>query len=177
MSKTISLSLLDSIQIASPCPARWEDMQGDEASRFCGECRLNVYNIAAMTRNEAEALILAKEGHLCVRLFRRPDGTVLTADCPVGLRLIRQKTVLALSRVAASIALLLGSAFALGGTRGVAAGVRLRQMEPFATISEWISPSPLPVAVPMGGIAGRICIPAPPPTQNIAAPQPASMQN
>ena len=29
------------------------------------------------------------EGSPCVRFYRRFDGTVLTADCPVGLRKLR----------------------------------------------------------------------------------------
>ena len=165
MSKTVSLSLLDTVRIASPCPARWEDMKGDDVSRFCGECRLNVYNISAMTRSEAEALIEAKEGRLCARLFRRPDGTVLTADCPVGLRKVHQKAAAALSRIAASIALIASAAFALGGTRGIATGIRLRHMQPFATVCEWISPAP--PLVPMGGAiaVGRV-MPTPPPPPN-----------
>jgi hypothetical protein len=39
---------LDEIEIATPCPASWEAMTGDDRSRFCGQCRLNVYNLSAM---------------------------------------------------------------------------------------------------------------------------------
>jgi hypothetical protein len=35
-----------------------------------------------MTAAEAAALIAGREGRLCARLFRRADGTVITADCP-----------------------------------------------------------------------------------------------
>ena len=45
------------IDIATPCPATWDDMQGDERARFCSQCQLNVYNPEAMTRDEAEQLI------------------------------------------------------------------------------------------------------------------------
>jgi len=46
-----------------------------------------VFNLSAMTRGEAERLVQNKgEGRLCVRFFRRADGTLLTEDCPVGLR-------------------------------------------------------------------------------------------
>ena len=44
-----------------------------------------------MSRKDAEALIQAKEGKLCVRFFKRADGTVLTNNCPVGLRAIRRR--------------------------------------------------------------------------------------
>jgi hypothetical protein len=59
-------------------------MTGDDKARFCKSCRKNVYNLTLMTRHEAEALIQAKEGNLCVRFARRADGTVITNDCPVG---------------------------------------------------------------------------------------------
>jgi hypothetical protein len=77
--------LLAQVKIASPCPARWEDMAGDERSRFCLQCNKHVYNLSAMSANAAADLVRAKEGKLCARFYRRADGTMLTADCPVGL--------------------------------------------------------------------------------------------
>jgi hypothetical protein len=84
-------SPLNNLKIASPCSADWEGMYGDERKRFCGECKLNVYNLSGMTRGEAEALLENSEGRLCVRYYQRPDGTVLTADCPVGWAKVRQR--------------------------------------------------------------------------------------
>jgi hypothetical protein len=75
---------LDSISVAAPCKANWDDMIGTDRSRFCGQCSLNVYNLSGMTRREAEDLISQSEGRLCVRFFRRTDGTILTQNCPVG---------------------------------------------------------------------------------------------
>lgn len=77
--------LLAQIKIASPCPARWEDMSGDARSRFCLQCNKHVYNLSAMSASDAAELVRAKEGSLCARFYRRTDGTMLTADCPVGL--------------------------------------------------------------------------------------------
>lgn len=74
--------MLEDIRIATPCTVDWESMRGSGFRRFCGSCRRSVYNIASMTRQEAEALIGRTEGRVCVRLFRRFDGTVLTRDCP-----------------------------------------------------------------------------------------------
>ena len=34
---------LELIQIATPCTADWESMVGDERTRYCGDCKLNVY--------------------------------------------------------------------------------------------------------------------------------------
>src|ERR1700688_662509 len=79
--------MLDQIRIASPCSADWEQMEGDERVRFCGECKKNVFNLSAMTRRDAEALLKETNGNICAQLYRRADGMVLTADCPEGLRL------------------------------------------------------------------------------------------
>ena len=82
---------LDNIRIASPCKANWEAMFGNKRQRFCGECKLNVYNLSGMTQREAENLILQTEGRLCVRFYKRADGSVLTKDCPVGWHAIKRK--------------------------------------------------------------------------------------
>lgn len=74
-------SALDVIQIASPCTQDWNAMTGDEKRRFCSECRLHVHDLSAMTRREAEDLLQSADGRVCVRLYRRPDGRVLTKDC------------------------------------------------------------------------------------------------
>jgi hypothetical protein len=66
-------------------------MRGNERVRFCGECCMNVYNLSNMSKKDAEALILNAEGRLCVRYYNRADGTVLTNNCPVGLRAIKRR--------------------------------------------------------------------------------------
>ena len=66
-------------------------MIGNERSRHCGECKLNVYNLSGMTRVEAENLLLNAEGRVCVRYFKRADGTVLTKDCPVGWKALKHR--------------------------------------------------------------------------------------
>ena len=83
--------MLDSLRIASPCHARWEDMTGDDRARFCGQCSKHVYNFSAMTRAEVESLIREKEGRLCGRIYRRRDGRILTADCEVGVQRKRHR--------------------------------------------------------------------------------------
>ncbi|HZU37633.1 MAG TPA: hypothetical protein VFA18_17060 [Gemmataceae bacterium] len=83
---SVTPSWLDNLKVASPCPAAWSGMAGDNQVRFCSKCSLHVYNLSAMTRSEAEAIVQEAEGRLCVRLYRRADGTVLTQDCPLGWR-------------------------------------------------------------------------------------------
>ncbi|MFS8086678.1 MAG: hypothetical protein ACMG6H_13680 [Acidobacteriota bacterium] len=84
-------SPLDSLSVAAPCPADWDCMMGDDRVRFCGQCNLNVYNLSAMSKAEAESLIARTEGRLCVRYYRRKDGSVITEDCPVGLRALKRR--------------------------------------------------------------------------------------
>ncbi|MFN2576385.1 MAG: hypothetical protein ABR607_01700 [Pyrinomonadaceae bacterium] len=82
---------LSHVQVAAPCKADWDGMIGSDQVRFCGQCQLNVYNLSGMRRAEAESLIAGTEGRLCVRFYRRVDGSILTRDCPVGLRAIHEK--------------------------------------------------------------------------------------
>lgn len=84
-------SPLDNVRVAAPCPADWNEMVGDERIRFCGQCQLNVYNLSAMTRREAESLLIEKEGKLCVSFFRRADGTIINENCPKGLLALKRR--------------------------------------------------------------------------------------
>jgi hypothetical protein len=74
-------------------------MPGDDRVRHCQSCNLNVYNFSAMTEREIRRLVAEREGRLCARLYRRSDGTILTQNCPVGLRALTRR----LSRVAGAI--------------------------------------------------------------------------
>jgi len=99
---------LDNIKVASPCSQDWGAMIGSERKRYCGDCKLNVYNLSGMTRDEAENLIQNSEGRLCVRFFRRADGTVLTQDCPVGWRAVKVRATKMATAFASLIFGLLG---------------------------------------------------------------------
>lgn len=78
-------------------------MSGDDRVRYCGECRLNVYNLSGMSRRDATELIQLVEGRLCVRFYRRKDGTLLTSDCPIGMRAIGVAARVASFTLAASV--------------------------------------------------------------------------
>ena len=75
------LNVLDDIQVARPCGADWNAMTGNDRVRRCGDCKQHVYNFSAMTRAEAEAVIVEHEGRMCSRYYARADGTILLADC------------------------------------------------------------------------------------------------
>lgn len=174
MTTTIALPLLDRVRVASPCAVRWDDMTrvGDgERVRHCGQCRLNVHNLSGMTRAEAESLITSRlpGQRLCGRFYQRPDGTMLTRDCPVGLRAVRARIARFIVRLAAAASFLIaGISIARprdgAGNRGGLAGVR-----PFSTLTEWARGLPTPPGQLML-IQGDICIPSPNAATGASAP-------
>ncbi len=97
------LPVLENIRVASPCSESWAAMSGDERVRACGKCQQQVFNLSAMTREDAEALIAERVGRLCVRYYQRADGTILLADCTVGRRGRRMRKIAAVG-VAAGLA-------------------------------------------------------------------------
>jgi len=147
-------SPLDKLKIASPCSADWDAMSGDERKRFCSDCRLHVYNLSGMTRYDAENLLRLSEGRLCVRYYKRPDGTILTQDCPVGWARMKQR-VSAFAAAAAALIIGLFSGLLMLGAFGKTARVVRNIPIPFVT------PTPDPV------VMGAIAMPSPTPTPEV----------
>jgi hypothetical protein len=96
----LRLPVLDNIRIAAPCKEDWSKMQGDDRVRHCTKCDQDVFNLSALTREQAESLIRDKRGELCARYFKRKDGTVITQDCPIGQRTRRRTTMIAAGALA-----------------------------------------------------------------------------
>jgi len=155
------LTILNDVRIASPCPASWAGMKGNDRERFCGSCQKHVYNIAAMPAVEAVALIQRNEGSLCLRLYRRRDGTVLTADCPVGkstaarsrLRKVAAGAVMALTVMVA------GAIYKVRAASGPGFEWSPPPTGPGVTIADWKEWALMMVGVlPKGGgiVAGAI---------------------
>jgi hypothetical protein len=71
----------------------WDAMAGNQQVRHCGECKLNVYNLSAMTEIEIQRLLVMQpaEQRVCVRFYRRADGTMLTQDCPRGIKRLAKR--------------------------------------------------------------------------------------
>jgi hypothetical protein len=115
-------SILDHITIATPCSERWDDMIGDDRVRFCRKCELDVFDLSAMTRTEAAALIHERAGRICARLYRRADGTVIARSCAGVLRRERFRTVAAAACIVAlGVGLMLvATAHTLGAVAPVA---------------------------------------------------------
>jgi hypothetical protein len=149
----MSLPVLDSIRIASPCTADWDQMTGDDRVRFCKECNKNVFNLSEMTREEAQKLLTEHTGRLCLRLYRRPDGTVLTADCPVGLARVRQRLQrMCLAGLALVGAFFWGSLTALGWSVGRQNTINGATAE--SVFGRWFGPRPIRCGPPaLGGCA------------------------
>jgi len=144
---------LDNLMIAAPCPVSWDDMSGDERVRHCAECKLNVFKLDEMSTTEVELLLstdAARAGKVCVQLYRRADGTVLTKDCPKGLARIREFSTRIKRAVAVAFAVLIS-----GGAASAQKGG-----------SEQIKPGDKPATPPEGmRLGGAIC-PVPPPKKD-----------
>ena len=133
-------NVLGRVRVAAPCEEDWNEMRGDERVRFCARCSLNVYNLSAMTRREAERLVVSNEGRLCVRFYRRGDGTILTQNCPAGLARLRLRVSRAASAAAAA---------AVGLFAGVASAPDAKQSPPpDAAVILVTPPRPEGVAAP-----------------------------
>lgn len=153
-----SLPVLDSISIATPCHADWDGMTPVDPSarvRHCAGCDKNVYNLSEMTRADAEALLRAHEGRLCARLYRRDDGSVITADCPVGLAAIRRRVVTGFTRAVAAV---IAVAAMIGWARRDAWLDPVGATRPFDALTRALGRTP-PQRAPTMGL---VCAPPPP---------------
>lgn len=139
---------LDMIQVASPCQVSWDSMQGDQTTRFCGQCNNHVYNLSAMSRSQAEQLIEETEGRLCVRFYRRQDGTMMTRDCPASVQTLRRWLAIMIGSAAAFLLMLVGVSLAVLGlnsgahsiTRDSGQGAPTPSRQVFQVIYDWINP-------------------------------------
>ena len=146
-------SPLDHLKIASPCSANWNEMYGSDRKRFCGDCKLSVYNLSGMTREEAEGLLVSSEGRLCVRYYRRADGTVLTQDCPVGWAKVRQRlSVYSTAAFSLSVTFLTG-VFFVSFFRKADVGIRS-----IPTILAVPTPEPLMGAIAISPQMGKVAM-------------------
>jgi hypothetical protein len=148
-----ALPVLESITVTTPCSEPWAKMVGDDRVRFCGRCDKNVYNLSAMTTGEAEALLDAHGASLCVRFWKRPDGTVLTTDCPVGAKRRRRRRLVVTAVAVAAGAL--GAVWALTERPARIDGPDLH-------VEAHVAPAPPPEPAIQGGMSMEPP-PAPPP--------------
>jgi hypothetical protein len=153
-----SLPVLDNIRIATPCSASWDRMLGDDRMRRCNDCNKSVFNLSTMTRDQAETLIVAKNGDLCARYYQRADGTILLSDCTVGVSQRNKRRLVA----AGALALLAGtSAVAMmqSQSRPSRNDDYLRDMMRQSYTAPQVDPLPPPHPAPLMGV---VAFPTPP---------------
>jgi hypothetical protein len=125
-------------------------MAGDDRVRFCARCARRVFNVAAMSRTEAERVLAENEPAPCMRIHRRADGTVLTADCPVGARRRHGRRLV----MAAAATGLVAAASATGPSRVGADAQRA------ARLAHWAEVAADPIAAAVGpygaAVMGRV---------------------
>src|SRR5687767_8011414 len=79
------------LEVLAPCSEDWDRMSGGDAIRFCGRCSQNVYDLSAMTEPAVRKLLDGPR--VCVRFYKRDDGTVVTQPCPPMLAAARRRAV------------------------------------------------------------------------------------
>lgn len=85
---------LPRLRIAIACNVDWNAMKGGDRARFCGQCCQTVYNVASLRPREVADLLERHGDRMpCLRLYHRPDGTVVTRSClhwvTAGVRQVR----------------------------------------------------------------------------------------
>lgn len=128
--------LLKNVYIAAPCDVKWDSMHGDERVRMCGGCAKNVYNLSAMSSGEAESFLQENGVSQCMIFFRRSDGTIITDNCPVGLRKLRDNCRKVTGLVAGFMAVILSAPLAFAQR-----GMNDRPRDPAPPGKHW-SPNP-----------------------------------
>lgn len=116
------VNALDSIAIPTHCNVSWDEMEGTDRSRLCGSCQHHVHDVSELTTEEALALLQRPGEPPCLRIYRRADGRVLTADCATT----RERAWKWLRRRSARAASLFAALF-LSGCRTATQGVMMPQ--------------------------------------------------
>lgn len=157
----VAAANLSDLVINTPCPMDWNRMDGDDRKRFCSRCEKHVYNIEEMTEHEALQVIENLNGDFCARIFRRPDGTIVTSECPkVGKRTSGRWFQFS---IATLVTLLTSSAGLFAAAPWIA-----RQIEPFT--QSWFGQTPMTGIICVGEIAPPAPSIAPPVTAPVSAP-------
>jgi hypothetical protein len=143
---------LEGLAVTVPCRVPWESMRGDARRRFCGTCRLHVHDVSEMTRDEALALLAARSAgeQVCVRVWRRPDGRILTRDCRSAVRALRRRALLLAAALLGAVGL---GGVALAAARKDDGGASLWDRQPFATLAKYLPASWRPAPPPPPRVA------------------------
>jgi hypothetical protein len=78
---------VDVLTKPTSCDMPWELMDGAGCTRVCPECVKEVHDVTQMNAVDAEGFLAERMGEPPkLRLHRRPDGRLIEAECPRGLR-------------------------------------------------------------------------------------------
>lgn len=151
--------------VSSPCPKKWSQLVGNDRVRYCGDCKLNVYNLAVMKPAEIGALVRRTSGRLCGQLYVRGDRKATLRDCPTGRAGVLRRRI----RKVASAFLVLAFGLAFRGmdrpdTRNLPTWLQ--------EVAHWIEPEkPQRLPVRMFALGEVSCVPPPPPVPTGTAPK------
>jgi hypothetical protein len=73
--------LLSRMTIQEPCSMDWAAMPGDERARHCASCDKHIFDLTAMSPDQAATVLHEQDGQICARVFERADGTLVISDC------------------------------------------------------------------------------------------------
>lgn len=140
------------------CPATWTEMSGTNRFRLCEQGKHYVYDFNGMSRKEAECLVFTREGtEGTINFSKRSDGRYVTRDCPVGVKLRKQRLGAAIAVLTVVIAACCLASFSRhcvdsGTTTNVPGGFVIpRAHEPLFTIGGTKGSNP---AMPVGSLPG-----------------------
>ena len=126
-------------------------MTGTERVRDCSQCSRKVFNISEMSTVEAEEFLKENGDSQCLAYYRRKDGTIITDDCPVGLRKIRNT----LRRLRRAAGFLISTIFSIGAAcaqtpQPTAGAVKINtaEQQPVRTLGEVSVRDTFPYKVP-----------------------------
>jgi len=149
------------LQIAKPCPKTWSELEGGEQRRFCSACSLHVHDAAALSRDEAGALVTNASARVCMRIrFDARGAPIFRTPEAAPLRPLERLTRWALATAAGVLAACHGS---------------------LATPSTDVPSDPNGTTTPSGTgtehtteLLGDVAVPTPPPEilGEVALPQP-----
>lgn len=85
MEKKITIEELADIE--NPCLVPWSYMKGDDISRYCEACDLNVHNLSALNSNEIDVFVETHRGqNVCINVNYDERGAVKTDTRPAFVR-------------------------------------------------------------------------------------------
>lgn len=78
--KESTLTILNNLEVQTPCHQPWNTMKANGETRFCDQCQESVYDLSKMTRKQAKQLIEEQHESCCIRITRDDRGDIIYDD-------------------------------------------------------------------------------------------------